>query len=194
MTMFRRAYQVAFVSCLAGLSVAWPQAQDKGPAEAARPEEIDPTRPLSAQQAQDLVQQVVILVDRGRPHEQREEAVQILETQFRHSAALPALRFVAHEEQESPSLRTKAMRALLFVGLAAAVPDMLRLLRSADQRVRSFAWEALRSQHPEGSEFLFDPAKPPAENEEAIARWEQWWKQNEHTFEFDLGPLFFNLY
>jgi len=183
-------WAVILMVLLLGRGAVVPDPQDARQ-EPVRPSELDPARPLSAEEAEKLVAQVVVLLDKKADKQLRLRAVRILEEKLRHRAALPALRFLIHDEAENASLRAKAMDALLFIGLEEAVGDLLKLLRSEDGDVRFWAWERLCWQYPKGLDFGFDRAKSVEENEEAIKRWEEWWDGNKDTFQVKTSPLLF---
>jgi len=151
--------------------------------------DIDPDRALSATEAEELVADVVVLLDKNAGITSRDFAAGRLVGR-RHRAVLPALRFVMYDETDNPSIRLVVMRWTLRMRLPEGLGEVIPLLRSPDQQVRGNVYELLRWQYPPGREFGYDLFhKTPEENEPAIKRWEEWWEANKDTFELQPGGI-----
>jgi HEAT repeat protein len=163
-----------------------------GPGNSARgaphPWELDPQRTLTGAEAERLVAHVVLVLDERAERSQRRQAIETI-WGVRHRAALPALRFVAHNEADEGYVRQSVVRPLLFIGLNDAIGDLLQLLRSPNRDVAGAAWEVLLAQYPEGKAFCYAPWESVEDNETAVNRWEEWWEANKDTFEVKIGPL-----
>jgi hypothetical protein len=150
---------------------------------AAEGELPDPERPLKADEAEALVEQVVVLLDRDLPFDHhRDVALAKLGLEIRHRAALPAFRRVLWDEDENENDRANVLRHMVALGVPEALDDAIKLLRHPIGRLRGLAWLILRQQYPAGDEFRFEPTKSGDANATAIKRWEDWWKQNRATF------------
>lgn len=142
----------------------------------------DPQRPLRADEAEALVQQVVVLLDRDLPWDrQRDVALEKLALEVHHRAALPAFRRVLWDEDENENDRANVLRHMVALGIPQALDDAIKLLRHPIGRLRGLAWLILRQQYPAGDQFGFEPTKSGDANATAIERWEDWWKQNRAT-------------
>jgi len=150
-------------------------------ASAGRP---DPARALTGAEAEKLVADAVTLVDKGARPGERADASEAL-YRLHHRAALPAFRFVLHNESDHAHARVGAIRDVLRIGLAEPIGDIVRLLGSRDVEVRRAAHRMLCWQHAPGRDFAYDVRKPPAENATAIQRWEEWWEASKDTFELN---------
>ena len=84
---------------------------------------------------------------------------------------------------DDPSAATRREAADRFVSRVdtfLAVPELLRALESPSQRTRETAAGCLRRIAHARQDF--DPAAPLPERQAAIARWRQWWAEQESRY------------
>jgi len=151
--------------------------------------DIDPDRALSGAEAEELVAEAVMLLDKKASLRSRDDAARRLVLR-RHRAVLPALRSVMYDETDTHYIRLWVMNWTLRMRLPEGLGEVIPLLRSPDQQVRGNVYQLLRWQYPPGREFGYDRFhKTVEENEPAIKRWEEWWEANKDTFELQPGGI-----
>lgn len=172
---------LAALACLFG--ARWVAAQAPAPLP-------DPARRLTAAEAEALVCQVVILLDRDQPWDRpRLDALTALSQTIHHRAALPAMRRVLRDERENENARADVLLHMGCLGVPEAVDDSVTLLRSPVGRLRLQAIRVLLQEYPPGKQFGYVPSRQPSEDDAATRGWEEWWKANRETFKVKALPL-----
>lgn len=146
----------------------------------------DVDRSLSADEATEMVQRMLVALDRTADRYERDNGMERLSA---HKAVLPLLRAMALDPTEDWAVRCSAVTKMRSLWHKSVIPVLIEVLGRVEERnVRTRAFRRLRE--------LTGRRPLPAGTSEAdweayVREWEAWWQEHEATFEMPAKPWFF---
>jgi len=136
---------------------------------------------LTVEEATQIVELSLLLVNKDKPVEQRRNAAESIGLKMPHRAAVPALIQVIADNKDELRVRSGAITALSQVNDKSVIPLLISAFRYPD--LRSRACEQLRKLYGYNNvpPFGLTPQSSEKEGEQVIKVWEDWWKMNEAT-------------
>jgi len=143
---------------------------------------------LSAQEATELVELALRIVDRKQPTPERKAAARRIGIHLPHKAAIPALLRIVRDSKDNEDVRYWALTALSQIADNSVITLLIDTLKDRAPNIRARADEQLKklagwkSPH---SISVYRQDISAKELDLAVSSWRQWWKNTQPKFKFD---------